>query len=170
MKQYFVVLGCVVTILVLFIGCTQQSAHRGYSNVLYGFSMDPPVGWTSVENESVDVVVRFTPLNETSVSLLVEPPVILSEGLALSTFADTVEENLSASGMNYTMVYREWRSIPGVTAYEIAYSYEEGKTVQRVKQVAIQRTRTVFLVTFTAPSALYIRYLTSVDQSIDTFL
>jgi len=93
----------------------------------------------------------------------------LSEGLALSTFADQVEENLSESEMNDTVVYREWRSIPGAKAYEIAYSYEQGETVQRVKQVAVLKTRTVFLITFTAPSDLYIQYITGVDLCIDSF-
>jgi len=54
-------------------------------------------------------------------------------------------------------------------AYEIVYSYEQSGTVQRVKQVAVLKTRTVFLITFTAPSDPYIQYITGVDQCIDSF-
>ncbi|MCJ7696794.1 MAG: DUF1795 domain-containing protein, partial [Thermoplasmata archaeon] len=126
-------------------------------------------GWHGVENESSDVAVRFSPFNYSNVSLRITPPFSLSEGRALSTFADEVEENLSESGMNYTIVYREWRAMDGANAYEIVYSYEESGTVQRVKQVAVQITRTVFLITFTAPSNLYLQHITGVDLCIDSF-
>jgi len=152
-------------------GCTQQVAHRSYTNTTYGFSLTPPAGWISVENESADVAVRFSPQNSSNVSFVVGVPFSLGEGRGLSTFADQVEENLSASGGNYSVVYREARPIPGVQAYEIAYTYEQNDgVVIRAKQVAVLRTRTVFLITFTAPNELYFMYLTAVDQSIDTFL
>jgi len=131
--------------------------------------LNPPVGWHGVENESSDVAVRFSPINYSNVSLSITPPFSLSEGRALSTFADLVEENLSESGMNYTIVYREWRAMVGAQAYEIVYSYEQGEMVQMVKQVAVLRTRTVFLITFSAPSDLYIQYITGVDLCIDSF-
>jgi hypothetical protein len=170
MKKIASVLGvCLVSILFIS-GCTQQTAHRSYTNTTYGFSLTPPVGWISVENESADVAARFSPLNSSNVSLVVGVPFPLGEGLALSTFADLVEENLSASGENYSVVYREARPIPGVQTYEIAYTFEQDGVLQRAKQVAVLRTRTVFLMTFTAPNELYFSYLSAVDQSIDTFL
>ena len=113
--------------------------------------------------------MRFSPTNYSNVSLLITPPFSLSEGRALSTFADEVEENLSESGLNYTIVYREWRAMDGAQAYEIVYSYEQSGTVQRVKQVAVLKTRTVFLITFTAPSNLYLQYITGVNLCIDSF-
>ena len=97
-------------------------------------------------------------------------PFILSEGRALSTIADEVEQNLSESGVNYTILSRDWRSIPNVNAYEIVYSIEQDGMVEYVKQVAIMKTRTVFLVTFTAPGTASTCYLSDVDQSIDTFV
>jgi hypothetical protein len=163
-----VVVGLCIVVL-LFSGCIGQTAHRSYTNTVYGFSLDPPVGWNTTENVSANITVRFNPENISNVSLDVGTPFSLGEGLALSTFADQVEENLSKSGQNYTMVYRDWLSIPNVKAYVIAYSYEHNGMIQRAKQVAILKTRTVYLVTFSAPSTLYIKYLTAVDQSIDTF-
>ena len=136
---------------------------------MYGFSLNPPAGWHSVENESSDVAVRFTPFNYSNVSLRITPPFSLSEGRALSTFADEIEENLSESGMNYTIVYREWRAMQEVQAYEIVYSYKQDGSAQQIKQAAILKTRMVYLITFTAPSNLYIQYITVVDQCIDSF-
>ena len=169
MKKQGFILGVLLIVFVLIAGCTEQVSKRSYTNTVYGFSLNPPAGWLSVENESSDVAVRFTPSNYSNVSLRITPPFSLSEGRALSTFADEVEENLSESGMNYTIVYREWRTMEGAQAYEIVYSCEQGDTVQMGKQVAVQITRTVFLITFTAPSTLYVQYITGVDLCIDSF-
>ena len=169
MTKQGVVFGLLLVVFVLVAGCAEQSTHGSYTNNMYGFSLNPPVGWHGVENESSDVAVRFTPSNYSNMSLRITPPFSLSEGRALSTFADEVEENLSESGMNYTIVYRDWRAMEGSQAYEIVYSYEQGEMVQRAKQVAVLRTRTIYLITFTAPSDLYIQYITSIDQCIDSF-
>jgi hypothetical protein len=53
--------------------------------------------------------------------------------------------------------------------HKIAYSYEQGETIQRFKQVAVLKTHTVYLITFTAPSDLYIQYIKGVDLCIDSF-
>jgi hypothetical protein len=169
MTKQGVVFGVLLVVFVLVAGCAEQVSKQSYTNTRYGFSLNPPMGWQGVENESSDVAVRFSPTNYSNVSLLITPPFSLSEGRALSTFADEVEENLSESGMNYTIVYREWRAMEGAQAYEIAYSYEQGETVQRFKQVAVLKTHTVYLITFTAPSDLYIQYITGVDLCIDSF-
>jgi hypothetical protein len=169
MKKQGFVLCVLLVVFVLIAGCAEQVSKRSYTNTVYGFSLNPPAGWHSVENESSDIAVRFTPSNYSNVSLRITPPFSLSEGRALSTFADQVEEDLSESGMNYTIVYREWGVMEGAQAYEIVYSYEQNGTVQRIKQVAVLKTHTVYLITFTAPSDLYIQYITGVDQCIDSF-
>lgn len=136
---------------------------------MYGFSLNPPLGWQHVGNGSAGEAVRFTPINQSNVSLVVGTPFSLSEGLALSAFADQVEENLSSSGMNYTVAYRDWRPLADATAYEIVYSFEQQGTTVRVKQVAVLKTRTVYLITFAAPYDLYIQYINTVDRCIDSF-
>jgi hypothetical protein len=169
MKTQGITLGVLLLLIFLFGGCTEQSAHRSYTNTIYDFSFDPPAGWQQVNSKLPDVGVLFSPVNSSNVSLIIGMPFTLSEGLALSTFADQAEENLTESGMNYTILSRDWRSIPNLQAYEIAYTYEQEGTVQFVKQVAVLRTRTVFLITFAVPNAIATQYLTEVDESIDTF-
>lgn len=169
MKKIYAVFGVVLTCVLLIGGCTEQNTHRSYTNTAYGFSLSPPTGWQSSENGITGEAVRFTPVNQSNVSLVVGTPFSFSEGRALSTFADEVEENLSESDMNYTVAYREWRALEGAKAYEIVYSYEQGSTTRRVKQVAVLRIRTVYLITFAAPYDLYIQYINTVDQCIDSF-
>jgi hypothetical protein len=170
MKKVQCILGIGLISIFLMTGCTQQTISRSYTNNVYGFSLNPPSGWQEIENELSNVAVWFAPANSSNVSLIVAIPFTLSEGRALSTFADQVEENLSASGMNYTILYRDWRLVPDVQAYEIAYSYDQDGTSEYIKQVAVLKTRTVFLITFTAPFELSPYYLTDVNQSIDSFM
>lgn len=169
MRKIISVLGISLITMALLAGCMHQTLSRSYTNSMYGFSLNPPPGWQHVENGSGGESVRFTPMNQSNVSLVVGTPFSLGEGLALSAFADKVEENLSASGMNYSVAYRDWRPFSDGTAYEIVYSYEQGGTTVRVKQVAVLKTRTVYLITFTAPYDLYVQFITSVDQCIDSF-
>jgi hypothetical protein len=156
--------------LVLLEGCTEQLTNRSYTNTMYSFSFDPPAGWQQTQSKSPDVAVCFIPEDSSNVLLTIGVPFPLGEGRALSTFADQVEQNLSESGLNFTVLFRDWRSIPNLQAYEIIYTYEQDGAREYVKQVAVLRTRTVFLITFTAPDTVVLQYLTAVDQSIDTFL
>jgi len=169
MKKFFGVVS-VICIAVFIAGCTQQIPTRVYRNSQYDFSLNPPESWKEIEQKSTDVAVLFSPVNSSNVTFVIGKPFSLSEGLSISTFADLVEENLSGSRMNYSILRRDWRIIPGVQAYEIAYSFWCDSMNWTVKQVAVLRTRTVFLMTFTAPSKLYADYLASVDQCINTFL
>ena len=67
-KQGFVL--CVLLVVfVLVAGCAEQVSKRSYMNTVYGFSLNPPVGWHGIENESSDVAVRFSPFNYSNVSL-----------------------------------------------------------------------------------------------------
>jgi hypothetical protein len=170
MKKPLSLLGLIL-LCVLLIGCTKQTqpASRAYIDSFYGFSFDPPPGWQLVEDADNDIAVRFSPENSSNVSLIIAVPFTLSEGLALSTFADQTEENLLESGVDYSIIHRDWRTISNLQAYELAYTYEQNDGTQYVKQVAVLRTRTVYLITFTAPEPLSAQYLTEVDQSIETF-
>lgn len=170
MKRVLLFLGVVLLGFALIPGCTQQTDTRTYTNDEYGFSLDPPTGWLQIEDQPQTIVVGFTPVNSSDVSLRVDAPFILSEGRALSTFADQVEENLSENAVNYTILSRDWRSLPSLQAYEITYVYDLEGAMMYVKQVAVLRTRSVFLITFTAPYAISGSYLTAVDQSIESFL
>lgn len=170
MNKIFIILGLCLFCLSLLAGCTQHTPSRSYTNTEYAFSLDPPQGWQQIENQDPTVAVMFTPGNSTNASLMIAAPFPLSEGRALSTFADQVEQELAESGMNYTIVYRDWRPLPPLQAYEIAYSYNQDGTSMYIKQIAVLRTRTVFLITFIAPMLTAAQYLPEVDQSLQTFL
>jgi len=163
-------LGSVMVGILLLGGCVEQPATRSYSNPEYGFSLDPPVGWQQRTNNLSTVAVWFSPENSSNVSLIISVPFSLGEGQMLSTFADQVEEELSESGVNHSILHRGWRSISTAQAYEIEYVYEREGVMEFVKQVEVLKGQTVFLITFFAPALVYNQYLTEVNQSIDSFL
>ena len=159
----------VVLLLVGLSGCTQTVPYRTYTNAQYGIALNPPEGWGIHENES-GMVVSFSPLGRANVSLDISSPVMLDEGLALSTFADQVEELFPQVVQNFSVVYRDWRKIDGLNAYEIIYSYRENGSSMKALQVAVKKSKTVFLLTFTVPVDLYETYIEQVNQSIGTFM
>jgi hypothetical protein len=172
MKKTLSILAWCIVCIFLLAGCTQQNEPptRTYINSLYGFSFDPPAGWEQIPDLDPSIAVQFSPLNTSDVSLFIAVPFTLSEGRSLSTFADQTEENLIESGIQFTILHRDWGATSQLSTYELAYSYEQNGTTKYVKQVALLRTRTVFLITFTAPEPLVEQYLAQVDQSIRTFL
>jgi hypothetical protein len=169
MKPFYCFLACGLIYLFVLSGCLQERADLSYTNDVYGFSLNPPVGWHEIENQLPDTAVVFAPQNSMDVSLMIGIPFTIGEGRALSTYADQVEENLSESGVNYSVLFRDWRSISQLQAYEIAYSYDMDGTQRYVKMVAILRTRTVFLITFIVPLSVSNQYIDEIDVSIDTF-
>lgn len=171
MRKLFCLLGILLVLLVFCSGCTTTVSQRSYTNTTYGFSLDPPTGWSVVENVSPMAAVRCAPPGESNdASLAVDAPVILSEGLALSTFADHLEELFSENTKNFSVVSRGETAIGGLNAYEITCFYEVNQTVFHLKQVAVLKTRTVFIITFVAMSDLYSTDIAAVDECIDSFL
>lgn len=124
MKKARIILGIFLMSIVLMTGCVQQIVSQSYTNSVYGFSFDPPLGWQQIENESPNVAAWFVPGNSSNVSLIIAVPFTRSEGRTLITYADQVEENLSESGVNYTILYRDWGSISQMQTYKLVYSYE----------------------------------------------
>lgn len=157
-----------VLLLAWLSGCTQTVPSRTYTNSQYGVALNPPEEWGIHENIS-GVVVSFSPLGRFNVSLNISSPVTLDEGLALSTFADRLEESFTLVQQNFTLVYRDWRKIDGLNAYEIIYSYRENGSSMEALQVAVKKGKTVFLITFATPVDLYPMYIEQVNQSIDSF-
>jgi hypothetical protein len=170
MKKIFFLLGVFLVVLLFCSGCTTPVSQRSYTNAVYGFSLNPPAGWSVVESESPMIAVRFVAPKLSNASLVVDAPIMVSEGRALSTYADQLEETFSENTVNFSVMSRQGKTIGGLDAYEIVCSYEDNHTVFQVKQVAVVKTRTVFIITFVASSERYDTYNAVVDGCIDSFI
>jgi hypothetical protein len=168
MNKNLVFSGIVVLLLGL-CGCTRVDIEFGYQNDEHGFGFDPPEEWVYVENASEEVSVRFTPPSRDNVVLNISLPLKLSIGLALSVYADDIQEQYPEVVDNFSVVYRDWRDIEGLNAYEIICTYEENGVLFTEKQVAVAKSRKVFLITFMAMNTSYDEFIDVVDAGIDSF-
>lgn len=164
-----VLIVCVFLLILSLSGCTQIEIDREYINTEYGFALDPPEGWKVAENVTEEVITRFSPPLRDDVYLNISKPYRLDIGLALSVFADDIEEQYPEIVDNLTVEYRDWRDIEGLTAYEIVYKYDEDDTSIKAIQVAVVKSRTVFMISYTATNESYDEFLFPVNQSIDSF-
>jgi hypothetical protein len=172
-KPVFVV--CVFLLVVMLSGCTQQQqkpVERSYTNTRYGFSLNPPAGWEAFENETPYAAVRFSPVNVSNVSLVVAPPVTLDEGRALSTYADQFVETYSDPNIThyFTVESEGFFQIGNLNAYRLLCSFQQAGNFVMLEHVAIQKTRSVYIVLFTVPYYSYPSYSDAVNQSIASFL
>lgn len=164
-----VLIVCIFLLILSLSGCTQIDIDREYINTEYGFALNPPEGWNVTENVTEAVGAYFSPPLRNDVCLNISKPYRLDIGLALSVFADDIEEQYPEIVDNFTVVYRDWRDIEGLTAYEIVYTYDEDYTSIKAIQVAVVKSRTVFLISFTATNESYDEFISPVNQSIDSF-
>jgi len=168
MNKKLLIIGVGILILGM-CGCTEITIDREYINYEYGFALNPPEGWVVAENETDESVVRFYSPQRNDVYINISKPYRLDIGLALSTFADDIEQVYHEIMDNFTVAHRDWRDIEGLNAYEIVYSYDEDDLSMKAKQVAVTKTRTVFLIAFIATNESYDEYISFVNQSIDSF-
>ena len=162
-------LGILVVLFVLVSGCTNLPVQRSYTNAQYGFSLDPPVGWLVDDNTTEEVAVRFSSPTSENKTLTVSPPYNLDEGLALSIYADQLEENAPLLYEDFIRVSRGWLTMEGFSGYEIVYVYLFDNMTYEARQVALKRSHTVFLLTYSSPVEGYDSSLASVNQSIASF-
>jgi hypothetical protein len=159
----FIVFLCVLS------GCLKVEITREYINQEYGCALDPPSGWQVCESEKNDTIITFSTSDCSEARLTIFKPYTLSMGLALSTFADDIEETLPEQVDNFSVLFRDERTIGGFQGYEIVYAYCENGSSLKAKTVGVLKTRTVFLLSFVVPEFCFDSMLEVVDESMDSF-
>jgi hypothetical protein len=156
-------------LILFFCGCLDTQLTTNYTNEEFGFGIDPPENWVLQEFDNVSWIVSWGPTRNSSVLFLITKPYRLDEGLALSTFADDIEETLPNKYLNYSTLNRDWLTIRGSTAYEIEYTYQENNSFIKERQLAIKHTRSVFIIKYSTPLVDYDTFFPKVNNSISTF-
>lgn len=164
-----VILTFFLFILLLICGCFETQLTTQYINEAYGIGIDPPEGWIQQEFARPQVITGWVADINYTVSLVISSSFRLDEGLALSVFADDIEENYPNQYDNYSTLYRDWLTVGGLTAYEIIFSYLLNDTVIKERQVMVKHTRDVYILTYRATLTEYDIYDSIVDKSISSF-
>ena len=158
-----------IFVMLLICGCLERQLTSSYINEEYGIGINPPEGWVLQNNTLEKWVAIWTPSDNSSTSLSIAPPYRLDEGLALSVFADDIEENYPESFTNFSTLDRDWLTIGGLTAYEIVYSYAHNGFLFMERQVGVKHTRDVYIIKYSAPLEKYYDFFTFVNESMVTF-
>ena len=160
---------CCILVLICLCGCMQTQLTTEYVNDQLGVGLDPPENWVALNLTTAPWVMSWYPSLEGNVSLMMSSPYRLDEGLALSVFADDIEETFSEKYMNFSVVSRDWLTVDGMTAYQIEYQYVDNMTSILEKQVAIKRNRDVYIMRYSASETEYNVFIDEVNESIQSF-
>jgi hypothetical protein len=131
----------------------------------YGFTIDPPTGWT-VEEPSYAAVAFLGPIDQgfrANVNIQVEPT-----SLSLEQYISTSKQSLQTLD-DFTLISEESRVIKQVDAYELVFTFTySGSTVQE-KQVYLVKNGKAFIITYAAVPTTYQNHLTTFENSVQTF-
>jgi len=140
-----------------------------YNNNVYGFSMTPPSGWTVNVGVSGTVVMFVGPVvPETGGNVNINV-VVGNTTETLSQASDSIRANYPIDFTNFSIVSENSRNIGGLISYEIVYTFTQQGFDFKEKQVLLIENGTDFIISCTATPSNYDAYLTTFDQSIQTF-
>ena len=158
-----------VTLLIVFCGCLETQLTTNYINEEFGIGIDPPENWIPQEYNNSRWIVGWQPLNNSSTFFVISKHNRLDEGLALSVFADDIEETFSEKYDNFSIQNRDWLTIGGLTAYEIEYIYTLNGSVIKEYQIAVKHTRDYYILKYCSTVSDYDLYFSIFNQSKKTF-
>ena len=156
----------VATLFVLLV-CVSINSAYAYTNSRYGFSIDPPSGWT-VEEPSYAAVLLYGPTVDglrVNVNIQVE-----STSLSLAEYVSAAKTNIATVLPGFNMIAEGARNrINNVDAYELVFTSTLSGLATEQKQVYLVKSGNAFVITYSASSAKYQEYLPAFETSLQTF-
>jgi hypothetical protein len=138
---------------------------QAYTNNKYGFSIEPPAGWSVVEPSWA--AVAFIGPTEYGFTVNVNIQVETTSA-SLSEYVSLAKSQLR-NLEDFYEISEGPRTINNVNAYEIVYTWTySGRTIQQ-KQVYLVKGGKAFVITYTASLDTYSKYLPTFESSLQTF-
>jgi hypothetical protein len=107
-------------ILLYSIGLAFAQSSGVYHNDKYGFSIQPPSGWTATESGlPTGTAVKFWGPTDENYTVNFDITLINPQGMALDEIISEVKQIMPQNLTNYQIVSERSRVIGGVDAYEI---------------------------------------------------
>lgn len=170
MKKQLIIVGITLLLLVVGLsGCIQDESSDYYINTEFGFSINPPDGWTLVETE--DKIEFYGIENEygtggnyMDISLITHEP-----GDTLNETLNKAIENASKEIANFTLHSQQEKTVNELNAYEIIWGFYIDEDEYKVKQIGIEKDDKVFFISYSSPIHTYDTYLSDFDESLSSF-
>lgn len=152
---------------------------QAYVNRTYGFSINPPSGWSVDESGAFGSVVIFygpiMPETGSRVNILISAG---TTNLTLEQFVSAGKSQLASLLTDYHLVSEDGRNIGGLDGYElvITWTYMPVANVSNTHAVNVKQKQVLFvekgrayILTFTASPTNYEDYLPAFEESLQTF-
>lgn len=178
MNKSFLIIGVAVLLIsVGLCGCfgtTQDDrlSGLGYSNTYYGIGINPPAGWSVLENDPYGAIVRFyEPVEEgMNINLGVNGPGALYTGQTLNSAVEEIIETYTDLFNNFTLLLSNSRTVNGMNAHEIIYTLTQDDIQLKHKMVCVEKNGKVYILTYGATVNSYDDYLSIVEESINSLV
>lgn len=146
-----------VLIILLFLGSI--SHVQAFTNEAFGFSFEPPSGWTT--EEQTNIVVFSEPNEEAFIMVAAEPT-----DLTLQEVVSEISEIPNTE--NYTLVSERYMIVNGVDAYEQVFSAKIEDSEIKEKAIVFIKYDHIYFVLYQTPIAMYDEHMSTFDASFAT--
>ena len=140
--------------------------QEAYVNKEYGFSIQPPEGWT-IQEDWFGAIVCFIGPTEDDFAVNIN---IVSEetDMSLEEYVELSKQQIKDI-LNATIISGGSRTIKNHEAYEIVLTWTMGAHNLKQKQVYLIEKGRAYIITCTASQSNYDSYVSTFDESINTF-
>jgi len=143
------------------------SSVQAYTNSENGFSINPPVGWTT-EEEVEGVVVAFLGPQDPDVGYVNVNVDVQETYQTLETIVENTKQSWAASYSNYSLITDESWVLNGDNCHELEISYEDDGTFIQDSVLFVEND-VLYQVTYLAGPTNYDAYFEDWAESINTF-
>ena len=177
MKKKLILVVTLILIITSISGCLEDKSSTDnalsglkYSNTQYGFGLNPPEDWTTDEADQYGSVRFYGPqIDNFTMNLGVSFPGTLAEGDTLSSLVQEMKDNYPSAFTNYSFISSNARTINGMSAYDIVYTFTYDTSDLKGQQVLIEKNGKVIYTTFTASIDTYDDYISIIEESLSSF-
>jgi len=164
-----IIIAVLSILLVWYSGFFNNLDDLGYSNSEYGFGFNPPAGWTKDTSGTLGVIVIFySPINDDFSENINVIRDVLPIGISLSSFVDIGVDQCYNLYTDFSLISSNPRTVNGMNAYEIVYTYNQGIYELLGKQVVVEKNSELILLTYTAEIEDYNVYFSEFEQSVNS--
>ena len=147
-------------------------SNSGYFNEEYGFVLNPPEDWIIDDPDLLGSIVRFygPTEDEFTMNLGIDKIFASEAGETLNSF---VEQQIIALYpdlfTDFSIVSSKTRTINGMNAYEIVYTFTQDSSGIKQKQILIEKNDVIYTLIYSASPNSYDSYVSVIEPSVNSF-